>query len=212
MICYDYINNYIRGKIKKSSGVLKELEEYAEKNHIPIVHPEVAALLRVLCSIKKPEKILEIGTAIGYSAIVFANLLKPGGRVDTIERYDVMMNMARENVDKSGLAHVINLIYGDASEVLKSLDMEYDVIFLDGAKGQYLDFLPECMRILKKGGIIISDNVLYKGMIANDGIIVRRKKTIVKRLRAYLDIISNHEELETSILSVGDGVAVSCKK
>lgn len=212
MICYDFINEYIRKTIKGNSGILKELEEYAANNHVPIVHPEVGRLLTVLGSIKKPERILEAGTAIGYSAILLASVLKPGGKLDTIERYDVMIEKARENIKKAGFEDVINVIAGDAIEVLECLDKKYDMIFLDAAKGQYPEFLPQCLRLLEKGGILISDNVLYKGMVADDALVVRRKKTIVKRLRSYLDSICNCSELETSLIPIGDGVAVSYRK
>jgi len=212
MICYDYINNYIRKTIKGNDGILAELEEYARQQHVPIVHPEVARLLVVLGNIVKPRRILEIGTAIGYSAILFSTILGPDGRIDTIDRYELMVEMARENVKKAGKEDVINIIEGDALEVLKCLNKKYDLIFLDAAKGQYPEFLPECMRMLDNGGLLISDNVLYKGMVANDELVVRRKKTIVKRMRDYLNSICCNDELETSLIPIGDGVAISYKR
>jgi len=123
-----------------------------------------------------------------------------------------MLEKARANVKKAGLQDVINIIEGDALEVLKCLEHKYDMIFLDAAKGQYPEFLPECLRLLRSGGLLISDNILYKGMVAKDELVVRRKKTIVKRLRNYLETICNTDELETSILPVGDGLAISFKK
>lgn len=212
MICYDYINDYIRNTIKKSEGILKELEEFAKENHVPIVHPEVAKLLQVIGMIKKPTRILEIGTAIGYSSILLSGILQPNGRIDTIERYELMVELAKGNIKKAGLENVINVIVGDALEVLKCLNKQYDIVFLDAAKGQYPEFLPECLRLLSPGGLLISDNILYKGMIANDELVVRRKKTIVKRLRNYLDTLCSSENLETSIIPIGDGVAISYKK
>ncbi|AEV69045.1 O-methyltransferase [Acetivibrio clariflavus] len=212
MICYDYINDYIRNTIRKSEGILKELEEFANKNHVPIVHPEVAKLLQVIGMIKRPSRILEIGTAIGYSSILLSEVLQPNGRIDTIERYELMIERAKNNIKRAGLENVINIIAGDALEVLKCLNKQYDLIFLDAAKGQYPEFLPECLRLLSPGGLLISDNILYKGMIANDELVVRRKKTIVKRLRNYLDMLCNSENLETSIIPIGDGVAISYKK
>ncbi len=212
MICYDYINDYIRNTIQKSEGILQELEDFAKENHVPIVHPEVAKLLQVLGMIKKPTRILELGTAIGYSSILLSEILEPDGKIDTIERYELMVERAKHNIKKAKLEDVINIINGDALEVLKYLNKQYDIVFLDAAKGQYPEFLPECLRLLSPGGLLISDNILYKGMIATDDLVVRRKKTIVKRLRNYLDILCSSEDLETSIIPIGDGVALSYKK
>lgn len=212
MICYDYINDYIRKTIKQNDGLLAELENFARENHVPIVHPEVAAFLKVIGLALKPSRILEVGTAIGYSAILLSTVLEPGGRIDTIDRYELMLERARNNINNAGLKDVINIIEGDASDVLKCLEHKYDIVFLDAAKGQYPEFLPECLRLLRTGGLLVSDNVLYKGMIATDELVVRRKKTIVRRLRDYLKTICSMDELETSILPIGDGVAISFKK
>jgi predicted O-methyltransferase YrrM len=122
------------------------------------------------------------------------------------------VDRARENIKRAGLCDVINIIIGDALDVLKCLNKQYDMVFLDAAKGQYPEFLPECLRMLKSGGLLVSDNVLYKGMVANDELVVRRKKTIVTRMRNYLKTLCSMNELETSILPVGDGVAISYKK
>jgi len=211
MINYDFINKYIRNTIRENDGLLKELEEFAEKNHVPIIQPEVAKLISVIGRIHRPHRVLEIGTAIGYSAILMASFLADGGKIDTIERYDVMIDRARENIKKAGLQKVISVIAGDAEDVLPNLDKEYDMIFADAAKGQYMDFLPDMLRMLKPGGLLISDNVLYKGMVASDELVIRRKKTIVTRMREYLDEICNNDMLETSIIPIGDGVALSYK-
>ena len=198
--------------IKKNEGILAQLEDFANKNHVPIVQPEVAALLKVITLILKPKKVLEIGTAIGYSSILISTVLPKDAKIDTIDRYELMIERAKTNIKKANLENTINIIYGDATEVLKMLDKKYDMIFLDAAKGQYPEFLPQCIRLLNDGGVLISDNILYKGMIANDELVVRRKKTIVTRLRSYLDHICNSEQLETSIIPIGDGVALSYKK
>ncbi|NSW92350.1 MAG: O-methyltransferase [Firmicutes bacterium] len=211
MICYDYINEYIRNTIKEDQGVLLELRKFAALNNIPVIQPETARLLLVLGLIIKPRKILEIGTAIGYSSILLAGTLSPGGVVDTIESYGEMVEMARYNIKRAGCQDKINSIAGDAAEVLRCLDKRYDLILLDAAKGQYLELLPDCIRLLSIRGVLISDNVLYKGMVANDRLIIRRKKTIVKRLREYLKCICNKSDVETCILPVGDGVAVTVK-
>lgn len=212
MICYDYINDYLRNTLKNDNSFLKELEEFAKENNVPIIQPEVAKLLSVLGSIIKPNKILEVGTAIGYSAILMTGFLNEGGAIDTIERYELMVNRAKHNIKNVGLERIINIIQGDALEILSCIDKKYDMIFVDAAKGQYGEFLPHCLRMLNVGGVLISDNVLYKGMVANDDIVIRRKKTIVTRMRDYLTTICNHNQLETSIIPIGDGVAISYKK
>lgn len=212
MICYDYINEYIRKTIKDSDGILKELREFAEQEHVPIIHPEVAKLLEVIGAVLRPARILEVGTAIGYSAILMSGFLQSGGKLDTIDRYELMIDRAKVNIKRAGLEDVVNIITGDAIEVLQCLDKRYDLIFLDAAKGQYMEFLPECLRMLNKGGMIVSDNVLYKGMVASDDLVVRRKKTIVRRMREYLDSICRNAELETSIIPIGDGVALSYRR
>jgi len=211
MINYEYITTYIRNTINKNEGFLRELERYAEENHIPIIQPEVAKLITVLGNMQKPGRILEIGTAIGYSAILMTSFLKQGGKIDTIERYEKMAEKARENIKMAGKEDTINIIIGDAMDVLACLDKQYDMIFVDAAKGQYPEFLPHCMRMLVKGGLLISDNVLYQGMVATNELVVRRKKTIVTRLRKYLTTLCNSDELETCIIPVGDGVALSYK-
>jgi predicted O-methyltransferase YrrM len=211
MINYEYINEYIRKTIKQSEGILLELEGYAKGKHVPIIQPEVARMLVVVGNIIKPGRILEIGTAIGYSAILFSFFLKEGGKIDTIDRNELMIDKAKENIKKAGLSEKINIIMGDALEVLECLDKEYDMIFLDAAKAQYMELVPECLRMLAKGGVLVSDNVLYKGMVANEELVVRRKKTIAKKMRTYLDYICRNDRLETSIIPIGDGVALSYK-
>ena len=211
MICFDYINEYIRSTIKEDQGILLELRKFAELNNIPIIQPETAKLILILGLMAKPQKILEAGTAIGYSSILLAGTLRDGGIIDTIEDDDKMLEIARHNIRRAGCQDRINSIAGDAIEVLRCLDKKYDFILLDAAKGQYIELLPDCIRLLNTGGVLVSDNVLFKGMVANDRLVLRRKKTIVKRLREYLNRICNNPDLETSILPVGDGVAISIK-
>lgn len=189
-----------------------ELEMYAKLNHVPIIHPEVAQLIRVLLNIAKPKRILEIGTAIGYSALIMASVIERDGRIISIEKREDMINMAEKNIHDSGYSDMIKIIKGEAEEVLPNINDEFDFIFIDAAKGQYMEFFPHCIRNLAEGGIILSDNVLYKGMVASDDLVLRRKKTIVKRMRSYLDYITSNKDLESSVIPIGDGVAITYKK
>lgn len=205
-----YITEYIRGVIPKSNEMFTELEEYAHKHNVPIIESEVAQFIKVLIKIKKPKKILEIGTAIGYSALVMSSVNKDI-HITTIERNEDMIEVALKNIRKYKFQNSIEIINGDATDILSELNDEYDFIFLDAAKGQYIDFFKGSSKLLKKDGIILSDNVLFKGMVASDELVKRRKKTIVKRLRTYIDYINNIEGYTSSILPLGDGVAITHK-
>jgi|LSQX01.2.fsa_nt_gb predicted O-methyltransferase YrrM len=211
-INYDYITEYIRNILPKTEGLLYEMEMYAQENNVPIVQPEVAKLISVITKIIKPDRILEIGTAIGYSAILLSESLKTGGKIVTIERDGNMIGIARKNIKKAGLEDTIKIIEGEAAEVLPNITDKYDCIFIDAAKGSYPDFLSYCIELLNSGGVLIADNVLYKGMIASDKLVKRRKKTIVKRMRSYLETISDNREFESTIIPIGDGVSISYKK
>lgn len=206
------VEEYIRSLVPPRDDFLIQLEKYAEVNHVPIIHPEVAQLIRVLIKIVKPKKILEIGTAIGYSAIVMANAMENCGKILSIEKRDDMIAIAEKNIRDSGHSNMIEIIKGEAEKVLPDIDEKFDFIFIDAAKGQYMEFFPHCIRNLSDEGIILSDNVLYKGMVASDELVVRRKKTIVKRMRNFLDYITSDESLESSILPIGDGVAITLKR
>lgn len=212
MINYDYITEYIRATIKPNIGLLAELEQYAFKNRVPIIQPEVAALMKVIGNMKQPTRILEVGTAIGYSSILFSGFLHPDGIIDTIERNEEMIELARKNIKSLGLQKTINVIAGDAIDVLACLDKNYDMIFLDAAKGQYTEFLEQSKRMLLPKGILVSDNVLYKGMVASEDLVVKRKKTIVANMRGFLKTLCEDESFETSIIPIGDGVALSYKR
>lgn len=208
----EYIEEYIRSIIPANEGYLREIEEYAIKNHIPIVEKEVAQLLKVLLRIINPKKILEVGTAIGYSALVMASSTTSDCLITTIERREDMAEKAKINIKNSSFRDRIKVLQGDAEDILPTLEEKYDFIFLDAAKGQYLNFFNECTRILNKRGVIMSDNVLFKGMVASDRLVIRRKKTIVKRLRKYLEHINNLEGYESCILPIGDGVALTTER
>ncbi len=208
-----YVTEYIREKTTHNNSLLAELEEYAKENKVPIAEPETARLMSVLTKLVRPKKILEVGTAIGYSAIIMSQGLSEGGRITTVEYDADTARVARENVRRAGLSDVICVVEADAKDYLSYLDGDesFDMIFLDGPKAHYLYMLDDAVRLLKKGGLLVSDNILFKGMTADDGHFARRKVTIIHRLREYIDALMAHPQLETSILSQGDGVTLSVK-
>ena len=210
-IRYQNIDSFIRNTIKKDSR-LKELEEYAEKYHVPIIQPEVAAFLRVIGKMQKPKKILEVGTAIGYSAILFSEFLQENGRIDTIEISEKMFNIAKKNIQAFQLDKTINPILGDALEVMSCLESKYDMIFIDASKGQYNEFYIEAERLLSNGGLLVSDNILYRGLVAKEELVGRKHRTITVRLKKYLNSICSTDKFDSSIIPIGDGVAISYKK
>lgn len=211
-IALDYIEQYIKELICENSDILRELEEFAHNNLVPIVQKETARFLEVILTIKKPVKILELGTAIGYSSILMSMYSGENSMITTIERDTNMISEAEKNIAKYGFKDRIKIEQGDCLEVLKNLDDRYDLIFMDAGKGHYNHFLPECLRLLNKDGIIVADNVLFRGMVANDEIVKRRKITIVKRMRTYLDMVSKDKELITSVIPMGDGIAVTARR
>lgn len=208
-INYEYIVRYIRDTIKKNDGLLKEMEQYAKINDVPIAQPETIRFIETLILGNKARRVLEVGAAIGYTAITLAG---HGCTVDTIERNEEIIPILNDNIEKSGFGDQITVYEGDAGEILEKLDGPYDFIFLDAAKGQYLEFLPHCLRMLNDGGILFSDNILYKGMVATDELFRRRKITIIRRLRKYLDELCSRDDLVTSIVPIGDGATVSYYK
>ncbi|MPN24954.1 Protein-L-isoaspartate O-methyltransferase [bioreactor metagenome] len=211
-IVNELVEGYIRNTLTDKEGLLRDLEVYALENNVPIVHKEVSELLKVLLKVQKPKRILEVGCAIGYSSILFASTLGADVEIITVERNEKMIEKAKENIKLAGLENNITILEGDAEEKLKEVDGEFDMIFLDAAKGQYQLFYDMVIDKLKVDGLLISDNILYKGMVAHDDFVIRRKKTIVKRMRNYLDYICTCNYLDTSLIPIGDGVALSYKK
>lgn len=211
-INYDYIIRYIRDTIPQSEGQLLEMERYAKANEVPISQPESIRLIEILLKLMNAKKVLEVGAAIGYSAIRMSRA--SNAEVVTVELSQEMADLAEENIKQAGLEEKITLIRGDGVKVLGGMEGEgvFDVIFVDAAKGQYMEFFPNCLRLLRRGGLLISDNILYKGMTATDELVVRRKITIVRRLRAYLEMLKENKQLSTAIIPIGDGVAVSFKE
>ncbi|EDK33374.1 O-methyltransferase [Clostridium kluyveri] len=211
-VAYDYIECYIRSLIEEHKDVLKELEDYAKENSVPIVQKEVAKFLELMISIKKPLKILELGTAIGYSAILMSISSGKKSLITTVERDNNMVEIAKDNIEKYKFMDCIQVVEGDCLEVLKNTKEQYDFIFMDAGKGHYNQFLPYCLKLLDKDGIIVADNVLFRGMVAWDKLVVKRKITIVKRMREYLSNISDNNKFVTSIIPMGDGIAVTVRR
>ena len=208
----DYISRYIRLIQPKYDGVLGEIQEEALEEEIPIVPHETARFLSTLLTIKKPKEILEIGTAVAFSAGLMSRYLQEGGHVTTIDRYEYMLNIAKKNIKRMGLEEKINIIEDDAANVLPKLSGPYDFIFLDAAKAQYIQFLPELLRLMPIGGILVADDVLQGGNIAKSRFsLPRRQRTIHKRMRNFLWDISHLDCLESSIIPIGDGI-VMCTK
>ena len=213
MIVDERIVTFINSLETENSEILEAVEQEALSTYVPIIRKEMQSFLKVLLMIQKPMCILEVGTAVGFSALLMSEAAPEGCRITTIENYEKRIPIARENFRRAGKEEQITLLEGDALEILKSLDETYDFIFMDAAKGQYIHFLPEIMRLLKTGGILVSDNVLQDGdLIESHFAVERRNRTIYKRMREYLYVLKHHEELETSILPLGDGVTVSVKK
>ena len=207
------ITDYLLSLEPDESPLLEEIRGKAEEREIPIIRRETGALLRTLIAAIQPRAILEVGTAVGYSAILMAEAAPEGCSVTTIEKYGPRIAEAREYLARAGLEGRAELLEGDASEILKSLAGPYDFIFMDAAKGQYMGWLPELMRLLACGGMLVSDNVLQDGTILESRFAVeRRDRTIHARMREYLWTIKHTEELQTAIVPVGDGVAVSVRK
>lgn len=204
----EYIDKYIKELVPDRNEFFKGMEEYASENHIPIIEPEVAQYLKVHLKAFAPRKILEIGTAIGYSAIRFAEALGGEGFVTTIERREDMIELALENITASGYKKNINILQGEADEILPILKEKYDVIFIDAAKGHYLELFNMALDLLEEDGMVICDNVLFRGMVATDKLVVRRKKTIVKRMRKFLKHINNLEGFSSTVIPIGDGLAL----
>lgn len=208
----DYIIDYIRDRVPTSREGLKYLETYAEENGVPIIHPEVAQFLKIYIKTTGVKRILEVGTAIGYSALVFADAIEGQGHIDSIEIRQASADKAIKNIETYNQSEVtIDVHVGDALDVLPTLTGPYDLVFLDAGKSHYDKYFEYADKFISKNGIIISDNVLYKGMTATNDLVIKRKKTIVKNMRNYLDDLVEREGYESVIMPLGDGVAISTK-
>lgn len=204
---------YLRSIKKEEDVLLEQLRREARAAEIPIIRDEMAELMRFLMKLLAPERVLEVGTAVGYSAIFMAKALPEASHITTIENYEKRIPVARENICKAGLSERITLIEGEAGDVLKKLSGTFDFIFMDAAKAQYITWLPEVLRLLAPGGVLVTDNVLQEGDILESRFAVtRRNRTIHARMREYLYALENMEGLTTTILNVGDGAALTFKE
>ena len=213
MIVDERMTIFIDSMDTSNTEFLNQLEKYSKETNVPIIRPSMQSFLKLLLAIKQPKKILEVGCAIGFSALLMSEYGPEDCHITTIEKYEKRIPLAKENFARAGKEKCITLLEGDAIEILKELEGPYDFIFMDAAKGQYIHFLPDIMRLLADGGMLVSDNVLQDGdIIESRFAVTRRNRTIHGRMRDYLYELKHHPDLVTSILPVGDGVTVSVKQ
>lgn len=207
------LNAFIDSLDTGNTPFLNGIEKEAKETNVPIIRTQVQSLLKLLLAMRKPATILEVGCAIGFSALLMSEYGPEDCHITTIEKYEKRIPVARENLRRAGKEERITLLEGDAAEILQKMTGAYDMIFMDAAKGQYIHFLPDVLRLLAPGGILLSDNVLQDGNILESRFAVtRRNRTIHSRMRAYLYELKHHPQLETVILPVGDGVTLSVKR
>lgn len=213
MIINERMSAFIDLLDQGNTPFLDEIEQYAKEAQIPIIRKSMQSLLKFLLAYARPKNILEVGTAIGFSALLMSEYAPKDCHITTIEKYEKRIPIARDHFKRAKKEEMITLLEGDAEKWLKELEGDYDLIFMDAAKGQYLHFLPDVLRLLAPGGLLLSDNVLQDGDVAESRFAVtRRNRTIHARMREYLYELKHHPQLETCILPVGDGVAMSTKR
>lgn len=206
----DFIRSF---DVDRGSDSLKAIEAEAVRDRVPVIRRESRELLRILLEMKKPEKILEVGAAIGFSSVFMGENTSPETKIVTIENYPPRIERAKANIVMAGMEERITLLEGDAADWLKKLEGSYDFIFMDAAKGQYIHFLPDVLRLLPAGGVLVSDNVLQDGDIFESRYGIRRRNhTIHSRMREYLYALTHMDTLDTVILETGDGMTISIKK
>lgn len=212
MIADERMIAFINSLDKGNSAFLYELENFARVEGVPVIRRQTQGLLRFLLALTRPERILEVGTAIGFSALLMSENA-PQAHITTIEKYEKWIPLAKENFRKAGKEEAITMLCGDAADILKTLTGTYDFIFMDAAKAQYIHFLPDTLRLLPVGGMLVSDNVLQDGdVIESRYAVTRRNRTIHARMREYLYELTHRRELSSVILPVGDGVALTIRK
>ncbi len=213
MIVDERMVTYINSLDMGNTPLLNEIEREAKADLVPVIRREMQSFLKVLLAIHRPLRVLEVGTAVGFSALLFCAYGPENMQVTTIEKYEKRIPIARENFRRAGRENQITLLEGDAADILKELQEPYDLIFMDAAKGQYIHFLDDVLRLMKPGSILISDNVLQGGdIIESHYAVERRNRTIYKRMREYLYELKHNDKLLTSVIPLGDGVTVSVRK
>lgn len=213
MITDERLTTFINSLESRDLPILEEIEQEALDANVPIIRKETQSFLKVLLQIHRPMRILEAGTAVGFSALLMNAYAPEGCHITTIENYEKRIPIARENFRRARKEEAITLVEGDALEVMKGLEGPFDLIFMDAAKGQYIHYMPEAVRLLRKGGLLVSDNVLQDGDILESRFAVeRRNRTIHSRMREYLYELKHDERLLTSIVPLGDGIALSVKQ
>lgn len=213
MIVDERMVTYINSLDMGNTPLLNEIEREAKADLVPVIRREMQSFLKVLLAIHRPLRVLEVGTAVGFSALLFCEYGPENMQVTTIEKYEKRIPIARENFRRAGRENQITLLEGDAADILKELQEPYDLIFMDAAKGQYIHFLDDVLRLMKLGSILISDNVLQGGdIIESHYAVERRNRTIYKRMREYLYELKHNDKLLTSVIPLGDGVTVSVRK
>ena len=212
MIVDERMVTYINSLDMGNTPLLNEIEKEAKADLVPVIRREMQSFLKVLLAIHRPLRVLEVGTAVGFSALLFCEYGPENMQVTTIEKYEKRIPIAKQNFKTAGREDKITLLEGDAAEILAELSQPFDFIFMDAAKGQYMHFLPDVLRLLAPGGLLVSDNVLQEGNIIESRYAVcRRDRTIHARMREYLYTLTHHGELETVVLPVGDGATLSVK-
>lgn len=212
MISGERMDTFLASLDAGNTPFLDQIEREALETNVPIIRTQTQGLLRFLLAVRKPMSILEVGCAIGFSALLMSEYAPGGCRITTIEKYEKRIPVAKENFARAGKQEAITLLEGDAADILKELAGPYDFIFMDAAKGQYIHFLPDILRLMPIGGLLVSDNILQDGDILESRYAVtRRDRTIHGRMREYLYTIKHHDQLRTDILPIGDGVTVSVR-
>ena len=212
MMDQDRITQYIHSLDRGHGAFCDQIAKTARAGRVPVIRKETAVFLQTMVASKQPKHILEVGTAVGYSALLMAQVMPEGTDIITIEKYEPRIPVARENFEKAGMSDRITLLEGDAGAILKELDGPFDFIFMDAAKGQYIHWLPDIIRLLSPGGVLFSDNVLQDGDIIESRFAVeRRNRTSHARMREYLYTLTHMPEFQTSVIPIGDGVALSVK-
>ena len=213
MIVEERMRTFINSLDAGNTPFLDELECSALSEGVPIIRKEMQSFIKTLLAIRRPQRILEVGTAVGFSTLLMCEYSQPDMHITTIENYEKRIPKAKENFRKAGRESQITFLEGDAGAILKELDGTYDLIFMDAAKGQYIHWLPDVVRLLAPGGVLMSDNVLQEGeLIESHYLVERRNRTIYKRMREYLYELTHRDDLVTSVLPLGDGVTVSVRK